>query len=332
MPKTDFLGLQRNIKNNNVSSIYIIVGEESYLAQRSVEVIKKNTGSAVNEAMDFQHFIAKETKSNHVIDSLNNISLFSPHTLIMLQDADKLSSIFQDELIDYASNPNPNSTLIIKATKIDGRSKFMQKMKSMALIVECKPLYPNKIPDWINMEIKQCGKQISLEAARFMGEMMGTDLGTIAQAIERVLLFIGQKKIIDMADVEKIVSETTQRTVFELTDSIGNATHVRSNQLLNNILDHGGSPIMVLSMIARHFRILAKAKDVMGRMTDKAALAKYLGVHPFFVHNYAKQANTLSSTKIQKIFHVLFECDKKLKSSRLSAQLILQKAILSIIQ
>ena len=65
-------------------------------------------------------------------------------------------------------------------------------------------------------------------------------------------------------------------------------------------------------MIARHVRILIKAREVGGRIADNQELARYLGVHPFFAKNYAAQARNFSAQELRRFFQVLARCDRSL--------------------
>jgi DNA polymerase-3 subunit delta len=142
---------------------------------------------------------------------------------------------------------------------------------------------------------------------------------------------VGKRSLIELSDVETSVAETTQRTIFELTDALGERNVHRAVQMLANVIDHGQAPVMILAMIARHFRILLKAKEVAGRISNPAEIARYLGVHPFFAKQYADQANNFSLNELKDNFAKLSECDRELKSSRLSRLRILEHLVMEIL-
>jgi len=101
--------------------------------------------------------------------------------------------------------------------------------------------------------------------------------------------------------------------------------------MLANVIDHGQAPVMILAMIARHFRILLKAREVAGRISNPADIARYLGVHPFFAKQYADQANNFSLNELKDSFAKLSECDREIKSSRLSRLRILEHLVMEIL-
>ncbi len=331
MAKLDVTALDKELKSGRVRPVYAMVGPESYLARGSVELVRKTLDGDEFHAPSLTSYTGIEAKAELVINALRTGSLLGGSPLVIIRDADKMPKDTQEALVTYLKNPVESSTLILVAAKLDGRSKMMQLLGKAGVVVDCKPLYENKIPYWINMQVKRGGKVISQEAARFMAEMVGNDLGQLSQAIERVSIYIGDRKAIELADVEQAIAETHQRTIFELTDAVGKRNLSLSLSLLQNLLENGVPPVMIVTMFARHFRILMKAKEVEGRMGDDGGLAKYLGVHPFFMKNYLQQSKNFSNSELRRSFSTLHRCDREIKSSRVVKQRILERAIFKLI-
>ena len=126
------------------------------------------------------------------------------------------------------------------------------------------------------------------------------------------------------------MGQASQKTVFDLTDSIGQRKLSKALFHLNNVLEYGQSPLAVLAMVARHFRILIKAKEIRGRMQQSADVAKYLGVHPFFAKQYLSQTNNFTMPELKKSFHLLSQTDRELKSSRIPDERILENLIFGL--
>ncbi len=330
--KLDITSLEKEIRGGKIRPAYVVVGEESYLARAAQRIIRDKVCGEKSDDLSYRILSAKETKLDQITDALRTVPFLSPKILVVIRDAEKLKKGVQETLVDYLESPVDTSVLVVIASKLDGRTKFMQLAGKVGAIVECKPLYANKVPYWINIEIRRGGKQISQEAAKFLADMVGNDLGQIAQAIDRVSLYVGDRKLIELSDIEHAIAETHQRTIFELTDAVGERKISKALSHLHNILENGGAPVLALNMLARHFRILSKAKEISGRMSDKAQVAKYLGVNPFFATNYMNQANNFSKGELRDGFRILHRCDRTLKSSRIPKERVLEKALFNIIK
>lgn len=332
MPKLDITSLDRELRADKVRPSYVVVGQESYLAQGAMRLIREKVCGVSSDDFSCRSFIAKEARPADVIDALRTVPFLSSRVLVIVRDAEAMPKDLTEAISAYIERPVDTSVLMVVGLKIDGRTRLMQVAADHGAVVECKPLYADRVPDWINIEVKKNGKQISREAARFLADMVGNDLGQLSQAIDRLVLYVGDRKTVDLADIEHSIAETHQHTIFELTDAVGERRLSKAVSLLDNILENGGAPVLTLNMLARHFRILSKAKEISGRIRDKAEIAKYLGVHPFYAANYMNQAKNFSGAELRNSFRTLHRCDRSIKSSRIPKERILEKALIEIIK
>lgn len=316
----DFTDLAREVQTGKFAPIYVLVGEETLISDRALELLKNKLGSGCR-------FSGREASSKSLMSSLNSYSLFAEKNLVIVSDAQDSPKGLFDDIADYLENPSPNSILVIEAQKLDGRSRFMQTAAKRGVVVECKPLYQNKLPNWISIEAKRFNKQISYDASKFLAEIVGNNLSELLHAVDKLSLYVGERQLIEISDVEKVISEIAMRTVFELTDAVGERNWEKSLRILNNLLANNQQPLMILSMIARHFRILVRAKELEKKHIATSEAASYLGVHHFFVDNYLRQSKNFSSMELRNSFGVLSRADRKLKSSRVPPERIMEFAL-----
>ncbi|MFH0799765.1 MAG: DNA polymerase III subunit delta [Pseudomonadota bacterium] len=331
MPRIDITELDKELRQGKIRPLYIIAGAEYHLASQSLRSIKEAVGKGGAGESPAKSLSGREVRADAVIDDLRMVPMLGGRVLVVIREAEGIPKASLERLADYAAAPVEASTLVLVAEKMDGRTRFMQTAAKSGAIIDCKPLYLDKVPFWINMEVKRQGRQMSMEAAKFLAEMIGSDLGQLSQAIERILLYVGVRRMVELKDVEQAVSETHQHTIFELTDAVGTQRLPKALSLLHGILENGESPILVLNMIARHFRILMKAKDIAGRVEKESEVAKYLGVHAFFAKNYIAQARNFSNGELKACFRTLHRCDRELKSSRLGRERIFERAFFAMI-
>lgn len=332
MPKLDITTLEKGLRLGERASAYIIVGPESLLRERAITLIKEKWLGPNPDSFGTTSFSAGEAKVPEISLALRTVPFLSPKTLVLIRDAERLTEDVSAVICEFIEKPVETSIIVVAAEKMDGRSRLSQLAAKRAAVVECKPLYADKIPAWINMEARRAGKQISIEAARFMADMVGSDLSQISQAIERLTLFVGVRPAITLEDIELAIAETHQRTVFELTDAVGERKLSKAISLLHNIMDNGCAPVLAVNMIVRHLRILMKAKDIAGRITDRGEIAKYLGVHPYYAMNYLSQSKNFSGGELKNGFKVFHRCDRSVKSSRVPRERIIERALVEFIK
>jgi DNA polymerase III subunit delta len=333
MPKLDAIALEKELAAGTLRPLYVLAGDESYLAHGALASLKAKLGAEENSESTWQ-VSARDAKADAVIGALRTVPLLGGRPLVIVREGELLTKEGQKALLEaltsYAEAPLDSATLVVMAEKLDGRTRFMGLAAKQGAVVECKKLFDDKVPSWVGVEVRKRGRQISHEAARFLAEMVGNELGQIAQAIDRLLLYVGDKRAIELRDVEEAVAETRQRDVFDLTDAVGRRNLARALSYLHNLLENGQAPPLIVHMLARHFRILAKAKEIAGRGADRAEVASYLGVNPFYASNYVEQARNFSKGELRGSFAILHRCDREVKSSRLPRERILERAIVAL--
>ena len=315
-----FQELNSELRTGKLRSVYLFHGPERFLMTTAVDLIR-----ATGEENRFAGGVDGAAK---ILDLLKTPSMFAARRLAVVDNADKLKKEDWKLLDDYADAPAPNAVLILLAEKAS--AAWSKKSGPEIAVVECKTPYPREIPSWIQMEGRKFGISFSQQACLILAEAVGTDLGQIIQSIEKLALYAGTRKLIDVADVEAVVAVSASRTVFDMTNAIGNKKPMEAMALIDNLMEQGEFPVKILSMISRHFRLLARAQEGVGKGSNEAVLAKELKVHPFFVKDYVSQSKRFRPRDWPGRFAILYACDRSLKSSKLPPERTLEKTILKL--
>lgn len=326
--------LDRELRGGKLHSAYLVTGEEMNLLRSSVRLLKeKILGDSVNDQLSFYEFDSSDCKLENIDSALRTVSFLTSRKLILIRASEKLSADISDMLIDFIEKPIPETFLIVYAPKIDARSSLFKALSKHGRSVECKPLTGQSLVTWINVEARALKKNIAKDAADLMAELSGGDLDQIANSLERLALYVGSNNLISRNDVEEVVAETHQKQIFALTDAVAEKNLQMALKRLSQVSDGGTPDVVVLAMLARHFRILSKAREVAGKINDAPALAQYIGAHPFYAKNYVRQSMNFSASELRRVFAKLYKCDRDLKGgTKLSKGLVLEKIVVDIVR
>ncbi|HEU5055345.1 MAG TPA: hypothetical protein VFU21_02415, partial [Kofleriaceae bacterium] len=127
-------------------------------------------------------------------------------------------------------------------------------------------------------------------------------------------------------DVDDLVADTRERSVFELTDAIGAADRPRALGAVAALVDQRQSPIGVVSMLARHIRQLSLYRAGIKSGMGKQELARLLAVPPFVVDKLGRQADRFPDAALDRAIAALSLTDRALKGER-EAQKTLGRAL-----
>src|SRR5262249_11701078 len=138
----------------------------------------------------------------------------------------------------------------------------------------------------------------------------------LAMAVEQLGLYVaglGEKRAVTADDVDELVADTRERSVFELTDAIGAADRLRALAAVAKLCDQRESAVGVVVMLARHIRQLSMVHVMRSQNVPRGAWGSRIGVPPFVVDKLAQQARSYSPTALATATQRLANADRALK-------------------
>ena len=148
---------------------------------------------------------------------------------------------------------------VVKAVETVGRYRSFDPVEA-GQSLNRDPLY-KKVSD----KFAEYGKQITPRAFSQLRDRTGGDMHTVAEAINKIVNFVGDKRQVDEQDVRNMVAQRTFDGIFDLTDAIGRRSMGQALKGLHEVLASGEEPIYVNVMIVRQFRFALQAKLIAER-------------------------------------------------------------------
>ncbi|UCD86057.1 MAG: DNA polymerase III subunit delta [Deltaproteobacteria bacterium] len=326
--------LLRKFEQAEIKPIYFFYGKEGLLIEEAVAIITRkflpgiNGGSSKISGLEVVY--GREGEAERIINLAQTLPMFSPRKVILVKEADKLSPKDLEKLITYLENPSPTTCLIFWGEKADLRTKFFRTFKKFGVLTEFRNLYESELPAWIRQFAQKSEKGIEREAVDLLIESVGNDLRMVKHELEKVMTYIGAKKTIELEDIEAVVVLARIRTVFELTDWLGNKNVEKAWEALTRIWEEGEHPLRILTMIARQFRFIWKTKQMLARGLAHSEILSRLKTQPFLLDRYLEQAKKFSFEELRKCFEEFYQVDLRLKSSKVPPRIILEKLVVDL--
>jgi DNA polymerase-3 subunit delta len=178
--------------------------------------------------------------------------------------------------------------------------------------------------------------KIDQDAAREMVDALGGDMMMISGELEKLILYVGEKKRITLGDVETMVLAAKQRTLYELTDAISAKDRTRALEILDAIITTGDgdeAAIGHLYMLAKTFRQMLVISE--HNVRDSRALWQVLWqgfrVPPFAAEDIIKQARRYKSRReLTRAIRLIGKADLALRSNAPSKRMILENLVLDL--
>ena len=322
--------LSRALEKGDIGPLYYMYGDEPYLIERGVKRLLERVVSADFRDFNLNVFYGNECKGEEIFSAAQTLPMFAARRAILVKKSHELPAVALEVLTSYLQDPCPTTCLIFQGEKIDQRKKFFTEMKKTGELVEFKRPYENQLGPFIREEVKTNGKRIEPAAADLLGYMVGNTLQELASQIEKVVTYSGGRDTITVDDVKAIVSDTKVDTVFELADAFGEKNLNKAMRTLSTILRDGAAPLMVLTMLARHFRQLWRVRELLDSKVSSGEIGKAAGINPYFVKKVVDQARNYRTTEIKGILERLFQLDMAFKTGGGKPAVLMERMIMEV--
>jgi DNA polymerase-3 subunit delta len=182
---------------------------------------------------------------------------------------------------------------------------------------------PKNVAGWIDKRVKRHGGAIEAKAAAKLAQLIGSDLRRLDSEIQKLVTYVNAARPIREEDVTRLVSASIEASVFDLVDALGRRDGRRAMRELGSLLDLGESPLGLLAMIARQFRLLIQVKELQALSVPAPDMAKALGQHPFVVEKIGQQTRNFTMEQLERIHAHLLDLDVSIKTGEVSDALAL---------
>jgi len=245
--------------------ILLCVGTDVWLRQEAVRGCLAQGVTAGAEAFDQQTIPAEPWDPQAVMAALQTLPMTSPRRLVVLDGF--LAAEGLAWLARYAKAPAPAPSACLIVTLEEPPSGTLRTALASAgpgavREVSCRPLQGGALVAWIRQRISQTSrKTITSDAAQALVARAGADLAGLAQLVDQLALYVGERASVTAQDVTALIGWSVEERTFAIVDAAlarDRATAIRiTHQLLE---EHGVAPEEVLGVLGWHLRRLWKRR------------------------------------------------------------------------
>jgi len=343
------------VQSRKLRPAYVFVGDEVFFRKRCRDAVLEHLVPADLRDFSLFEFDLGETDLAEILDRARTPSLMAPFQVFFVRGVKSLFGRGSNEeklaaIEQYCKDPNPAAVLIFVADHIsipaDARrmeltdkeryERIRETMGEYCAIIELGRVEEGEAVRWIDQYCTTLGVQIDSDAARELVDALGGDLMMVSNELEKLMLYVGEKKRITLGDVETMVLSAKQRSLYELTDAISAKDRVRALSMLDAILTTGEgdeAAIGHLYMLAKTFRqmLVILERNVRDQRMLWAALWQGFRVPPFAADDIIRQARRYKSKRdLTRAIRLVAKTDLALRSNPPNKRLILEKLVLDL--
>lgn len=307
----DFNKILSSLKARKFAPVYFLYGAEHYYIDELSHYIEHNVLNEGERGFNQAVLYGKDTDMATIVNNARRFPMMAEHQVIIVKEAQNLRNL--DELEPYLEKPVPSTILVIcyKKDKLDKRTK-LYKALGRYVVFESKKLYDNELPGWIEAYLKGRGFSISSRSTSLIADSLGSDLGKIANELEKLMINKDEDRQITDTDVELKIGISKEFNIFELMGAValknsGRAMHIAHHMGRNK-------DFSIIAALINMNNFFSKAYMVkQSNIKDQGQLQRQFGLNYYQAKDYMNAASRYSADELERCIRVVHEYDLKSK-------------------
>lgn len=316
--------------------IRVLCGDDLARRDAYLETLLERYAAA---GADIERYTLDETPLADVLASARTVPMFSEWRLIVAKRADGLGSDDYKLLSVYLEAPNAATSLVLVATQMDGRLRFVQQLKKQQFFKVFAAPKASRVNQWLREEASRRGLRIDNDGLAALVDTVGATTLALQQALDRLRLAQPQDlraqsrgTPIGADAIRTMFARTREGSIWPLVDAFGAGKEKRFFEELSLLLRHHEPPLRIAAMLLRQLRMLALMRAALSRGVPPQAAAVEAGAPPFKASDLAMQSRRFSGRSLRFALARLAKLDRELKGSNASPALALELAALEVLR
>jgi DNA polymerase-3 subunit delta len=294
---------------DGLAPVYVLHSEHPILIERALATIRD--AAVPPQARGFNYDVVEGKPSgSRVVALAQTLPMMAKMRMVFIRDLALMPADDAEPLIHYLAKPNPTTVLVAVASKIDKRLKLFAALSKKGFIHTLEA--PRQVAPWVRAEAQAKGVKLDGAAISRLVDTVGDDLSRLSLAVEQLALYAGDRPVTS-DDVDDLIADTRERSVFELTDAIGSGDRARALAAVASLCDQRESAVGVVVMLARHVRQMSLVHAMRAQGVARNELPSRIGVPPFVVDKLIAQAKSYSPDALAHAIQRLATADRALK-------------------
>lgn len=271
-----------------------------------------------------------------------------------------------------------NNILILVTEYLDKRKRLYKTINDIGIIINFSIQRMSRDSGDIEQEerkslfqnatelLKKSDKEFGKGAFETLANKTGYNMGIFLNELEKVILFVKDRKRIEVKDIEETVGRTKEDSIFDLQEALGRRNLENAMLYLRELLGQGEFDLVLLQGIANEIRHLIVAKELIENelkskwnpKMDEGSFKRYIyfpiilkmkkekekergpdykksryniyKLPPDVLMKLLKSSANFSKEELYQFIKLLAETDLKMKTTKVSPVLLIEKALVDI--
>ncbi|MFT8870983.1 MAG: DNA polymerase III subunit delta [Sporolactobacillus sp.] len=317
-----------------LSPVYLLFGTQDYLLRTLTRSIIAKALPAEEQEFNVFVYDMNVTLVSEAIEEANTVPFMGERKIIVMESSFFLSAehaqskVVQDvhPLELYLEQPSPSAVVIFTAPyeKLDRRKKVVKLLLQSAEVRELSRISEADSYRLMDQVARAAGAVYTREGHEQLVASVGSDLGRLANEVNKCALYCGPEDVIDRAAVLEIGSRSLETNVFLLVNAVMKRQGERALHLFHDLIRMREEPLKLLALLERQLRIVYRIIIYQQKGVTAADAATKIGIHPYAAKMAAEQAKVYAAPQLERALAGCAEADYAIKTGAANKILVFE--------
>jgi len=352
MTQQDFL---RQIASGRAEGVWLLHGEEEPMKQETVRALKD---ALLDPAMAELNCVTLDSPApDEVIEACETIPFLSERRLVIVRDFAPFRTKKADRKADADAEDSPAraksakkdpqlermtaylgelpmTTVLVfwEAGKVAKNNAMYKAVLSAGGEITCDKLAGDALNRWIVERFREEGKICPYAVAQALVFVSGREFALLQTEIRKLSAYVGDRDGVTEADVYEAATRTSEYSVFRMLDCVVTGSEAKALELLRLMLRAGESPVGILAMLLRQYRLLQMILVMQRERLSAQEISQRTGLSGFPLDQYIKQAAVVRGGEVRNAVRLILDAEFGFKSGRLPEKGLTENVVLQLLE
>lgn len=326
--------LKKDLSEGNYRKCYLLFGCERYLRNFYEKKLIAALGGSRDD-MNTNIFDTNPVSAADVISQAQTLPFFADRRIVVV----RYSGFFKknsEELAEFISEAPETTTFIFVEDEADARLKMYKQIAKNGLCVEFTTQPDRYLLQNIGAFLKKNGKRMSEDDARYLLDVIGSDMGRLMSELEKLISYALDREVVTKKDIDDICSRNIEDRIFEMIDAIMRKDIRTCLDRYEDLLALKVSPVKIIVLLENQFLWMLQLKSMYDSGynnqsiienvaykketdPDTGAVRKARGaIGEYQVKIYLEQALRMETAELQRAVALCGKADESFKTGKMN--------------
>lgn len=315
--------LEKKIQKQEIDSLYLFYGEETYLLENMIKKIKKIFGEVIP---GINAITVDDTNLETLIPEIETPAfgyekklILIKHTGLFQKEGKRKNAVLADQkekLAKYIPNhidTIKESTILIFIEEHADKFKLYKLIEQYGVVCAFERQKPAQLIARLKAIYQAYHVNIEEATIRYLMECCGTSLQKLINESRKLIEYIGENGTITKKEIDLLCIKQVESIIFDLTDDLGKKEMKAALQVLKNLI-FAKEPIQkIFITLYNHFKKLYLVKLAIRQGRE---LTEALNLKPnqmFLTKKYKAQASYFEEKELKTLIEEMIQLDVNYK-------------------